>query len=225
MKLVAVLGSPHGMQGNTAAVLKSVMNAASAKGTLTKTFSLTDYTIHPCKGCATCSKTGKCVIDDDFATILKSMLDADGIILASPNHAQNVSAQSKALIDRCYSPLHCQMLQGKYGAAVVTSGGPLLGVCEEYLLTFSSNIGCWKAGSICAVKMQLIDKDERSQVMESAAELGRNIVSAIQSKKAFPEQEAQRSQNFEYMKAVVQMEKDSWPYDYEYWKSNWGLKE
>ncbi len=61
--------------------------------------------------------------------------------------------------------------------------------------------------------------------MESAAELGRNIVSAIQSKKAFPEQEAQRSQNFEYMKAVIQMEKDSWPYDYAYWKSNWGLKE
>jgi hypothetical protein len=37
------------------------------------------------------------------------------------------------------------------------------------------------------------------------------MTGTIQSKKAFPEQEAQRNQNFEYMKAVIQMEKDSWP--------------
>lgn len=225
MKLVSIVGSPHGKNGNTAAVAESVMNAASSEGAITETFLLSDYKVNPCKGCATCSKTGKCIIDDDFANILKSVLEADGLVLASPNYQQNVSSQIKAVLDRCYSPIHCLMLNGKYGAAVVTSGGPLLGVCEEYLMTFLSNIGCWKVGSISAVKMQLIDKDERSQVMESAAELGRNIVSAIKNKKIFPEQEAKRNETFEYMKAVIQMEKDSWPFDYEYWKSNWGLEE
>jgi len=83
MKLAAILGSPHGMKGNTAAVLKSVMNAVSAEGALTETFSLTDYTIHPCKGCATCSKTGTCIIDDDFATILNKGLAIHDIVMAN----------------------------------------------------------------------------------------------------------------------------------------------
>ena len=36
------------------------------------------------------------------------MLAADGIIFATPNYTLQVSAQMKALIDRCNLLLHCQ---------------------------------------------------------------------------------------------------------------------
>jgi multimeric flavodoxin WrbA len=153
------------------------------------------------------------------------MLDADGIILASPNHMYNISAQMKALLDRCYSACHCQMLKGKYGAAVVTSGGPNAGMGEEYLLYVLEKLGLWTAGSICAVIGQLVDEDERSKIMESAASLGRRMVKAIKEKEIFQDQENEINEFFEMVRAMITMQKDIWPFEYEYWKSHWGVEE
>ena len=74
------------------------------------------------------------------------MLAADGIVLASPNYISNVSAQMKALLDRCFSMFHCQMLHGKYGACVVASGGPLFQKVEEYLVHVTGTMRLLEGG-------------------------------------------------------------------------------
>ncbi|MEI8140285.1 MAG: NAD(P)H-dependent oxidoreductase [bacterium] len=51
------------------------------------------------------------------------MLEADGIVLASPVYLDHVTAQMKALLDRTSHFVHCLRLTGKYMAALTTSGG------------------------------------------------------------------------------------------------------
>jgi len=225
MKLIGVIGSPNGTRGNTAQLVKCVLQGAHSKYAETETFSLADFAVYPCTGCGVCTKTGKCIIDDDIDIIKNAMIEADGIILASPNYMYNVSAQMKALMDRCHSLCHCQMMVGKYGAVVVTSGGPYTGIAEEYLLRILSIMGCWIVGSICAVKAQLDDEDERTHIMRSATHLGRQIVRSIENKKVFSEQVAEREKFFEALKCLIIKQKENWSFEYEYWKTHWALRE
>ena len=104
--------------------LSGVLEGARQAGAEVELFSLTEKDVQPCRGCDACHVSGECIIDDDFAEIRGAFERADGLILASPNYIVSVSAQLKAVLDRCAPLVHLQALEGKYGAAVVTSGGP-----------------------------------------------------------------------------------------------------
>jgi multimeric flavodoxin WrbA len=59
--------------------------------------------------------------EDIVNSCIEKMLDADGIILASPTYFTDVTAEMKALIDRAgmVATANGDMLQRKVGAAVV----------------------------------------------------------------------------------------------------------
>jgi hypothetical protein len=65
----------------------------------------------------------------------------------------------------------------------------------------------------------LADPAQRQQVLAAAAELGRVLVKAIRDKRTFPQQVPERKAFFDRMKSLVQFRKDTWRYEYEYWKS------
>jgi len=75
------------------------------------------------------------------ASILEKMLDAEGIILASPNYINQVTASMKALFDRSSHFIHCKRLLDKYVAGVVSSGS---GQDTASLAIISYKIGCLK---------------------------------------------------------------------------------
>lgn len=224
MKVISIIGSPHGMKGVAGSVVNCMMEAAQDAGAATEIIPLTDFLVQPCKGCRTCAKTGQCVINDDYGNIKKSLLEADGIVLASPNYMYNVSAQIKAFLDRSFSICHCQMMKGKHGAVVVSSGGPAFELVEHYLVQVLGIFGCWKVGSVCAVEMKLDNEEERTRIMNEAADLGSRMVKAIRNKEVFPDQEQTLQRVFEEAKMVVQAFKEEWTFEYEYWKSHWGLE-
>ncbi len=219
MNIVAILGSPHGMKGTTGTLLAGAISSAEAAGAETKTFLLSEMTVKPCHGCDACHRTGECSIKDDFKTLKTAMLAADGVILASPNYITSVSAQMKAVFDRCCGPLHCQAMQGKYGAAVVTSGGAESEVVEKYMIEFLRIMGCWTVGSVGAGAQQIMDEKSRAPKLKTAAALGARLVGAIRDKKRYPGQVAVQRAFYERMKMLVTMRKDDWAYEYKYWKS------
>jgi multimeric flavodoxin WrbA len=219
MNIVAILGSPHGMKGTTGALLSGVTSSAGAAGAEIKTLLLSEMTVKPCNGCDACHRTGKCSIKDDFTTVKAAMLAADGVILASPNYITSVSAQLKAVFDRCCGPLHCQAMQGKYGAAVVTSGGTESEVVEKYMIEFLRTMGCWTVGSVGAEAWKMMDEKARAPKLKAAAALGARLVGAIREKKRYPGQVAGQRAFYERMKTLVTMRKDDWAYEYKYWKS------
>ncbi|MGO8704258.1 MAG: flavodoxin family protein [Candidatus Brocadiia bacterium] len=219
MNIVTVIGSPHGMKGNTGQLLSRVEESIKASGAEVTQFDVTRMDVKPCRGCGSCHKTGQCVIKDDFKKIEEAFMKADGIVLASPNYIFSVSAQMKALLDRCSCPIHCQALEGKYGAAVVTSGGSGSDVVEGYILHFLRALGCWTVGSVAAEAAEVEGKSGRGARFGEAGDLGNRMVAAIRESQTFADQESERAAFFGRMKALISMHKEDWPHEYRYWKS------
>ncbi len=159
------------------------------------------------------------MIKDDFKKVEEAFLKADGIVLASPNDIFSVTAQMKALMDRCSCPIHCQALEGKYGAAVVTSGGSGSDVVEGYILHFLRALGCWTVGSVAAEAGEIEGKAGRGGRFGEAGELGKRMVAAIREGQTFADQASERAAFFGRMKALISMHQEDWPHEYRYWKS------
>jgi multimeric flavodoxin WrbA len=219
MKITIINGSPRGLKGNTGQIVRVFEEALKKEGADIEIINLADISINPCRGCEVCSKTGSCVIKDDVPGVQRTMLASDGIVLASPNYMMNVSGHMKMFMDRCFTHVHCQTMVGKYGAALVTSAGPIFDAIEEYMLSILGFYGCWAVGSAGAAVMQLEDDDERRQVFAETAGLGKDLFEAIKNRQAFPDQEEKREQTFEMMKLMVFNKRDDWPHEYAYWQT------
>ena len=100
MKVLGIAGSPR-RGGNTDLLLDEVMKGAASKGAEVKTIILNDLNIDPCQHCDTCLAKGECKIQDDMQMVYRELEQADRIVLASPLHFMSVTAQMKAMIDRC----------------------------------------------------------------------------------------------------------------------------
>lgn len=225
MKLVAIMGSPHGMNGNTGMLLQRMLQGVRDAGAEVELISLSEKDVQPCRGCDACHITGECIIADDFADIRRAFEQADGLILASPNYIVSVTAQLKALLDRCSPLIHLQALEGKYAAAVVTSGGPGSDEVEGYLLRFLRSLGYATVGSVGAMGWQLQQDALRAASLQAAAALGARLVQAIAAHTPFPEQQQEREAMLTRMRQLVGMQKAHWPYEYRYWVDHHGMEE
>ena len=100
MKVLGIAGSPR-RGGNTDLLLEQAMVGAKSVGAETETIVLSKLSIEPCRHCDGCLAEGQCVIDDDMQSIYPKLRQADRIILASPMFFMGITAQAKAMIDRC----------------------------------------------------------------------------------------------------------------------------
>lgn len=123
MKVVAFNGSAR-KNGNTQHLLNHVFSELESNGIETETVTLAGRPMQGCIACLKCftKQDQRCVVGVDFVNeCIAKMLEADGIILASPTYFANVSAEMKALIDRAgmVSKANGDMLARKVGASVV----------------------------------------------------------------------------------------------------------
>ena len=100
MKVIGIAGSPR-RGGNTDLLLAEVLRGAASRGAEVKAIVLNDLKITPCQHCDACLEKGKCRIEDDMQTVYRELEEADRIVLASPIQFMGVTAQMKAMIDRC----------------------------------------------------------------------------------------------------------------------------
>ena len=101
MKVTAFMCSPR-QGGNTSLLFDEAVRAVKEYGKAElKAFDVPAMDIAPCLNCGECDDTGECVIEDDMAEIYVAIREADRIILASPIYFMGLSAQAKAMIDRC----------------------------------------------------------------------------------------------------------------------------
>lgn len=219
MNMVAIQGSPHGMQGNTGRLLSAVVEGAEKAGADVEVFCLGDLNIAPCRACDACHRTGECAIGDDYQQVRDALLGADAIVFASPNYISNVTAQMKALFDRLCGPLHVNALRGKHAAAVVTAGSAEIAAVAEYMLSYLRRLGCWTVGSVGAEARQLTEPESCAEVLEQATALGARLVEAAAHNEHYPDQEAEIQAAAEHMRRLVLSRRDHWPYEYEVWQA------
>ena len=101
-KIIGVVGSPR-KNGNSDIVLKYIMSGARKENVLTEGIYLRDYQFQPCIGCERCRKEKICTgLNDGMSLLYPKIVQSQGLILISPTHNYNVTAWTKAFIDRLY---------------------------------------------------------------------------------------------------------------------------
>ena len=105
MNILVLSGSPR-KGGNTDLLVEAFVKGASQKHHV-EVVSVRNYKVNPCMGCNVCfmSKDNTCVQKDDIAIIYEKMAQADMLVIASPVYFYGLSAQLKAVIDRCHNPV------------------------------------------------------------------------------------------------------------------------
>ena len=217
-KITVIIGSPHGMKGNTGCLLDEVIAGLEPEVTL-DLFDLSIIHILPCIGCDVCHQTGTCHLKDDYETIKASLCACDGFILASPNYIFSVTAQMKAFFDRCGCLLHCLSLEGKYGAVVETSGGGEDDEVIRYMVRFINSTGAQSVGGIGSPMAGDRIFPKQDLLFDKARELGKELCRCIREKEHFPDQAGYRGAFKARMKRLVECRKDEWSAEYLYWQN------
>jgi multimeric flavodoxin WrbA len=191
VKVIAFNGSAR-KDGNTALLIRRVLQVLEAEGIQTKLIQLAGQQIRGCNACRTCysTKNKRCIIEDDNVNAyIQKMTKADGIILGSPVYFSMMSPELKALSDRAFyvARANGDLFKRKVGAAVVAvrrAGGiPTFDAVNHYFLISQMIVPgsfYWNVG-IGQKKGDVEGDEEGMEIMEH---LGKNVAWLIKKLKA-----------------------------------------
>jgi multimeric flavodoxin WrbA len=221
MKILGINASPRGSKSQTRKLVKAVLDGASSKGATVEMVDLSRLKIEYCIACGICYETGKCAKRDDFQSLYKKILSADGLVMGSPNYFHSVTAQMKTMIDRMADAVHCQLLTGKYTVNIATSGGTgHYNQVIDYLNEIMLNLGFFITGSAGVSARQGIKTWANAGT--KAFKLGETLADNIREKKYYLKQSKIFRDNRKYFQDLVKLNKNVWIHEYEYWKKlNW----
>jgi multimeric flavodoxin WrbA len=122
MIVVGICGSPR--QQATEHILKEALRQLEEKGFETKLWSIRGRDIGFCTHCDYCLTNKECVVQDDMQDLYVQLTEAKGIIIASPVYNGGVSAQIKAVMDRCRAAVAADknFFKGKIGMGIAVGG-------------------------------------------------------------------------------------------------------
>jgi len=142
MKIAVITGSPR--TGATEGMADAFQAAAEKMGNEVVRFNATKLKVAGCRNCNACGKVAgrTCVFDDDFTSVAKAILEADGIVLATPLYWYSWPWQIKATLDRFYSFLVGGFdLKGKKAALIASCGEPTVDAMDGLVFSFKKTTG------------------------------------------------------------------------------------
>jgi len=101
MRVLGVNGSGR-PGGNTAVLVRAILDGAREAGAETETVELADWEIRGCSACKACKKTQRCTIKDDMQRFYDLAPQTDVLVLASPVYLDHITAQLMTFIQRTY---------------------------------------------------------------------------------------------------------------------------
>lgn len=212
MKLLLISSSPRRQESNTFLLAKEVLRGCNASKIL-DVIHLCDLSIGFCRHCEEChKKILHCSIADSVPGILNKMLEADGIILASPNYINQVTASMKTLFDRASHLIHCKRLLGKYIVAVISSGSGQDEDVLDYIKYYAHTCGAQYSGGVS--ERVPVSKEK----MEEAYRLGLRLAIDIKEKRAYLKQIVLIEEGKQHFKEVIKKRKNDWIEEYQYWQ-------
>ena len=92
MKVLAISSSPR-LHGNSDLLCDQFLKGAAEAGCTVEKIRLAERAVSPCSDCGACQSGGACVKEDDMKNILRDVMDADVIVLATPVYFYSMCAQ------------------------------------------------------------------------------------------------------------------------------------
>jgi len=168
--IVGICGSPR--EQATEYILKEALNMLEKMDLETIFFTVRGKNIGFCLHCDYCLENKECVTRDDMYLLYPLLKDAEGMIFATPVYNGSMSAQMKAVMDRCRAlgAADRDFFKHKVGMAIAVGGDRMGGqelaiqqIITFYILngiipisggSFGANLGAtiWSRDSLEGVK-------------------------------------------------------------------------
>jgi multimeric flavodoxin WrbA len=122
MKILGMCGSPR--KQATEYVLQEALSMMEGKGFETEFFTVRGKNIGPCRHCDYCMRKKECILKDDMYQVYPLIQEAEGLIMATPIYNGGLSANIKAVMDRCRAlgAVDFNFLQYKVGMGITVGG-------------------------------------------------------------------------------------------------------
>ncbi|MGQ9680795.1 MAG: flavodoxin family protein [Candidatus Bathyarchaeia archaeon] len=182
MKVLGIVGSPH-RDGNTATLVKAVIEGAREKGHETILFNLIDFKIEPLS-----TAEGKRVSypEDDMVKLYPHIETMGALVLGTPVYYDNVSDRTKLFIDRLhyYSKTHGGEYRSRFpenvkAVTIIAYEWENPDGYDEILRWMNQTLeGYWGMRIIGSLKADSTTKKpvrERRDLLEKARQLGRTL--------------------------------------------------
>jgi multimeric flavodoxin WrbA len=222
MKILAICGSPR--KGNSYSVLNSIKENYTDIDF--KILMLSEVDLQLCKGCYGCVLNGEkfCPLKDDRDMIVKEMLDADGVISASPTYAAQVPWILKNFIDRIGYFAHRPVFFDKFAMSIGTGAGYGIDETNKYMSKMFSGFGF---NVVPPVELQVLPKKMMSEKRKTG---NQNKTFKAVDKFIAAIKKGERDKPsvglvvvFSIFKTVAMAFKDVYRADYEYYKDKTGF--
>ena len=177
-KKVPVLSSSPRRGGNSDLLCDRFVEGAMDAGHKTEKIFLKDKKINYCTGCGTCvSAEKRCPQKDDAVVILKKMIEADVIVMATPVYFYTMTAQMKTMIDR--SCARYTEITGKEFYFIVTAADSDIDAMERTIEGFRGFTSCLTGAQekwiIYGTGAWNIGDIKDKPAMDDAFEMGKSI--------------------------------------------------
>lgn len=216
MKILEICGSPK--RGNCYSVLNWIQE--KYPDIEFKLIMLNELRLENCLGCYVCINKGEefCPLKDDRDMIIEEMAAADGIILASPVHVNNISALMKHFMGRIGYLAHRPSFFDKY--FMVMSIGSGFGA-DEANKHISSIFSVFGLNAVSSLELYIATKEERDNPTnhEKTVEAVDKLIDGINKGGGkLPEPTMLKLIYFQIFKAISELNKKEGVADYEYYK-------
>ena len=177
MNVLILSGSPR-KAGNTDLLVEVFVKGASQKHYV-EVVPVRDYKVNPCMGCNACfmSKDNTCAQKDDMPLIYEKMAHADMLVIASPVYFYGLSAQLKAVIDRCHNPIR-DTFHIKKMALLLVGAATLPELFDSILMQYLLCLNFFKmedAGRVLVRGVKDKGDIKNTNALNEAFELGQQI--------------------------------------------------
>lgn len=180
-KIVAFIGSAR--KKATFSAVQALENNLKELGDIDFEYVfLHEYDLQFCNGCMVCLDYGehKCPLQDDRDVLLEKLESADGIILASPNYAFQVSARMKNFLDRFAYFYHRPYFFGKVCTAIVTQGIMGGGKIRDYLESMGENFGFTTVKGCCLTTREPITESQQQNIAKKISQLAKRYYKELE---------------------------------------------
>ncbi len=177
-KNILVISTSPRKGGNSETLADEFARGAREAGNCVEKVTLYDKTIKFCKGCLTCVKTQRCVIQDDAAVIVQKMLTADVIVFATPVYYYGMCGQMKTLLDRA-NPLFSADYRFRDIYLLAAAAEEDRHTVDGTVTGLQGWIDCFEkarlAGTVFAGGVTSVGEIQGHPALQQAYEMGKNV--------------------------------------------------
>ena len=141
---VLVISGSRNPEGQTAQAANALIEGIGDGGGKAEIIFLPPMRIERCRQCeddgwGICRSEGRCIIEDDLASLVEKIKSADAVVFATPVYFSDLSESLKAFLDRlrrtCVNEAGRNGIEGRpaFGICVAGGGGGGAPACTESL--------------------------------------------------------------------------------------------